>query len=113
FLFTILAVMLSMTMVGCDKDETPEEKDDAVRAALVGTWEVEGIKADTYKGTTKVGTDVDLPDDFFEEMPLRVKFTTSQMIMMFADTEDTATNSYMVNSEAGVILLSGDEEGVD
>src|SRR5690606_20710732 len=67
----------------------------------------------TYKGTTKVGTDVDLPDDFFEEMPLRVKFTTTQMIMMFADTEDTATNSYTVNSEAGVILLSGDEEGVD
>ncbi|GEM_PF-2736281 len=111
--FTILVVMLSMTMVGCDKDETPEEKNDAVKAALVGTWEVEGIKADTYKGTTKVGTDVDLPGEFLEEMPLRVAFTKTQLSLIFEDPEDNESNSYTVNSETGVILLAGDEEGID
>ncbi len=106
--FTILAVMLSMTMVGCDKDETPEEKNDAVKASLVGTWEVEDIKGSTYKGSELIEANIDLPEEFWEEMPMRVKFTTTLFILVFEGEEEEST-TYSLNSETGVIVLDEDE----
>jgi len=111
--FTILAVMLSMAMVGCDKDETPEEKNDAVKASLVGTWEVDDVKGAAYMGSELIESDIELPGDFLEEMPLRVTFTKTQMSLIFEDPEDSESNSYTVNAETGMIILNGDEEGID
>jgi len=110
---SILAVMLSMTMVGCEKDETPEEKDDAVKASLVGTWEVEEVQGATYKGSTLVEGNLELPEEFLSELPLQVKFTKTQFSLVFDDVEDNESTSYTLNSETGVITLQGDGEGVD
>lgn len=87
--------------------------DQEVKATLVGKWERVDFIVDGFKNGALVKkgiTDTDLLEELQKEMPYHFEFTMKKFIMHDLENNDSASNSYTLDSKSSSIVITDNHE---